>query len=431
MKSKILMTLALSFLMMLLIAGCTEESDGPTDDGNKELPVQTETRTGQLKMIEGATVDPTDLQVVSFAGASDVQGDGSFSVDATMTDDYQLMMFRSKSNGNPVFLGLYDPAKQEVSASDSSTALALTLLNPYLVFADQMQKDQYLAEVMNNPKFENLLNMLNDAYMNDASDIFNYDDNPKLYQLIVQIMKESMSNLGNGYQATERALYKDGVSIGEPPYIQDASGDDIMFMNPRHVWYAAGIYPNDGNLSDVVTLGRAQTIVSYNWGWPPQISVSAQETPYTLGNGTFKIGVYKGIDLTKLNQWNDPVGRASILNTGEAILNIIRLANGYMPEPDFAKLSNHINISPANAEQLNKDLVERNTEAFLVDFCIFVASNSQSLANWAWQENQVAAAQNYLNQFTELMESVSFVFKLMGFINEEGPFYWDLLYAPP
>lgn len=302
--------LSVALFSCALFAACLQT---PTEPGNQEPPIPFEDRTGVLIIPEGTVIAPTSLHIFSLAESADINADSSFTVKSTAADKFQLLLFLDKSTNKPVFIGIYDPQSGKVAASDTSTALALTLFNPMLVYASQENCMQYLDAVRQNPKFQQLLQLLRAAYQSDPTNALDYDQNPLIYQTVVQIMKEVLQGFGaqdlrrppNRLQAT-----------GEAPGIEDRDGDEIAFVNPRHVWYAAGIYNKDGSKKGVQTVKRKVSILSFQLGWPPVVISQPEATRYALGDGEFKIYIAKGFDFTRFTQWEDPVGRATILNSG-------------------------------------------------------------------------------------------------------------------
>jgi len=389
-----------------------------------DTTIVNEIRTGSLNINQSSTLQEDDLEVVTFSSAANVAQNGNFLVEANEADTYQMLMFRSKTTDNPVYLGLYNPSTQEMTASDTSTALALTLFNPYLIYSTQAQREQYLQAVRQNSKFSQLLSLLQEAYQTDANTALDYDSNPIIYQVAAQLMKEAMISIGG-----QTNVQLSSVSLGNPPYIEDASGENIKFVNPRHVWYAAGIYPNAGSLSEVVTINRKQTLVTV-LAWPPFQLTDPEETEYKLGNGSFKIYLNKGGDFSKITQWNDPVGRATILNTGQIVLYTVELIIGHLPLPNFATLPNHINISAERAFQLSSDIAQRNVNGFLTHFFSLIADNDEAIAYWIYGQLQTNAAHEFIKTAASIFKRVTFVLELLGYVNEQGPFVWDLVFAP-
>ncbi|MDY6915416.1 MAG: PKD domain-containing protein, partial [Candidatus Cloacimonadota bacterium] len=222
-----------------------------------------------------------------------------------------------------------------------------------------------------------------------------------------------------GYNYNEPQTY--------PPFIEDGEGNDISFLNPRHVWYAAGIYPDENNLEEVVTIDRAT--FTYNMGWPPEVVAYPQVTPYDLGNGYFKIWVTKGGDFSKLGQWNDPIGRATTLNMSQAVLYLLELVIGNLPEADLVTLGEELNIDANLSYQLQAAIAQGNTELFIKHIFELFSDNANQIAFWAWQEAHGDAAENFVLAASEFFNKINLVFQLMGYVNEQGPFFWDLVHA--
>jgi len=399
------------------LIGGNEKKD--KKDGN-DLVIETENKQGNLVIGENDDVNPGNFEVVSLTDVSDVDNNGNFEVGGNLSDKYQILLIKKPQNKLPVYIGIYDPVTKEVRADATTTAMALTLLNPYLVYTTQTQRLNYLTSVQTNGLFSGLVDLLNEAYASDPDHALDYEVNPRIYQLSVQIMKSTMESLGGMTKAV-------GAQSLEAPYIQDLSGADIEFVNPRRIYYVGGIYPNGGALDDVVTIEKSGPITSFSWGWPPDFSSAVVGTDYDLGNGTFDINITKGMDYSKVGQWDDPVGRATKLNTAQAIVYFMDLLTGYneMMEPEELDIS----ISSSYAAAMTRSMNERNTEDFISNFCDLMYNNSDNIAEWLLGA-QSDAGEEFIESCTMVLKNAVFVFQLMGFVNENGPFYWELVQAP-
>ncbi|MBN2091407.1 PKD domain-containing protein, partial [candidate division KSB1 bacterium] len=417
----------LIFLSLLLgINSCEQRKHtnpfDPDYEGATQASMNKENRTGTLKLIPGSLLKATDLKVVTFSNTSDIEANGQFSVQTNEADKYQILLINGKTSNRPVYLGLYNPVTQKTMANDTSTALSLVLFNPYLVYTTQAQRTQYLEAVKKSVKFAQLLTLLKNAHLSNANMVLDYNTNPIIYQTICQLMKEALASLNvNGTPAKPIAT--------DPPTIKDAPGDDIIFVNPRQVYYAAGIDAGGNKLKEVVTVNRKPSILSYEWGWPPVIKTSSEETNYSLGDGNFKLYLTKGGDFTKLNQWSDPEGRATILNTGQMIIYLMELIIGNLPTPNFTNLSEYFQISATDAYKLTAAINQQDPEGFLIQFFNLLSNNSEDITNWIWQQKQAGAAYEYFAIAMTIFEKVNFVVELFGFGSEQGPFVWDLIFA--
>jgi len=386
--------------------------------------IRTEMRSGILEVVAGSTLQAKDLNVVTFAGSANIDQNGSFSVKASYAEKYQLLFFNSKTSDNPVYIGIYNPSDGKVTANITSTALALTFLNPNLINTDQSQKEQYLKVVQQNSKFLQLKDLLTNAYKTNANTALDYDANLRIYQLAVQLMKETMESLGGLGVLSVAAGLDEKV-----PTIEDAPGADIKFINPRHIFYAAGVYSNAGDLKEVKTIERTRKYFSFKWGWPPIWFTDPEQTIYALGDGTFKLYLAKGLDFNKLLQLNDPVGRATSLNSGQALLYIIDLVIGFLPKVDLAKLIYNIHITVELTYNLTRAIMDRDVAKFIVNFCRFLVDNREGIAYWIWQETQNNAAHALLNAAAGIVKSAALALKVLSIGNSTAPFFWDLIFA--
>lgn len=388
--------------------------------------VASSTITGVLRVPAGAAIAPTDLNVVTFAGSAGVQVGGEFSVPAPRAENYQLVMFNAKEGGNPVFLGLREPGGTVVSASDSSTALALTLLNPYLIDLPHTRRAEYLAAVARDARFDDLLDALGSAYASNPRTALAYDQHPRIYQLASQVMRGAMASLGG-----VAALHSMAAEGPNHPYLQDVPGDPrVRFVNPRHVYYGAAVVTN-AQLREVVSVRRTETLLEFSWGWPPVRRTDPAVTEYALGDGDFELRLARGLDFSNLQAANaDPAARATILNGATGVLYIVELLVGALPKVPLLDLPRYLSISAPHVAQLNLALARGDAQDFLLTFLDVVAENGDEIAYWVWQDTGNQAAVTFIRSAAGMLGRITFVMEVLGFANEEGPFFWDLVLSP-
>ena len=408
---------------------------GCGDDENPENPMepepvdriptmQKETRTGVLDL-STSNLEPKDLKVLTFAEQSNLDEKGKFSILAPEADKPQLIFFNSRTTNNPIYIGLYDPLTRETEANERSTALALTLINPYLISSTAEQRQEYLQAVRENPRFEELVALLQDAYQTDPTTALVYDSNPIVFQALVQLMKETVESLSVG-----AAPAAPGFLVGDPPYIDDADGDDIVFINSRYVYYTAGVYPNAGNqLKEIVSINRKEKILQ--WGWNP--IVQPAETTYTLGDGYFHLYLTRGFDFKDPESsfnLEHPEGLATIYNTGQTLLYIADLVIGKLPVPPITDLPRHLKLSWEDTYSLANSLASGELTDVIIAFGDLLESNAKPIADWIWQETGNQGVYQFAKTATELFKKVSFVYTLLSAVNEQLPFIKDLIFAP-
>jgi len=415
MKKYLLFSVIISFLVFL-ISSCKKNpitSDTPLSFTIQELG-------GTLEITPTATVNAEDLNVITLANAANVNQNGAFTVQSNNSIKYQILFFNSKTDLKPVYLGLYDPINAKMMANDTSTALSLTLFNPHLMYTDQINRSEYLNTVKQSDKFSQLLTVLNDAYKIDATKALDYDTNPKVYQLAAQLMKETLIKLGGE---------NNQVPIGDAPSVKDAPNADITFSNPSKIWYTAGIYPTGQNLKETIIIDAEQTKSSLTWGWPPIVETNLKETIYALGDGYSKIQITKGMDFSKLGQWDDPVGKATTMNIGQLILNILELIIGQTPTPNYEKLADRFIIDQWEVNKLQTDIANRDIMGFLNHFLFILDQNNLDLADWFWGGTATDATPKYMLTASDMFKKVTLMYEILGYTGEKGPFIGDLLYS--
>jgi hypothetical protein len=411
------------FALVLLFAGlslslvsCSTSTSPDGDLVADALP--TRSVTGTLNVVAGSTLAADDLRVVTFAGASPVDTDGTFTVDVIDSDTYQWLLFVSTATGNPVYIGLYEPLARAVEADELSTAVALVLSNPYLVFTSHADRSEYIDQMKLSSSFATILSHLDAAWTTDAEAALDYTSNPVLYQEVARVAKWSMEMLGAPRGGRLPA-----------PHIEDSDGADIALVNERHVWYAAGVQETDGTPVAVISVGRDAS-PDYAWGWPPTVTTTPEVTTYALGDGSFYVCMQAGDDFTAIGDWSDVVGRATCLNAAQASVHIVEIMTGYAASPGWQDFADYVSVGSTWANDLTLDLRQNKAERFVSDYCGLMSQRADDYADWFW-EGVVpgVASEDFLEAGCEVFGNVSFVLDILSMVNDEGPFFWDWAYA--
>jgi len=420
----------LSFFLAFGLWSCKNGNDNPAGPGGAAA-LKVETREGTLSVPPEANIAPDELQVITFAEGQDMKADGSFRVKANVANTFQLLMFTKKSTGAPIFIGIYDPTEKSVMADLTSTALALTLFNPYLILSDQTNRAAYLNAVKLQEKFAELKTALRNAYSENPDAALDFEKNPVIMQLAVQAMQQAMESLGNG--GANKMFKENEAQELEPPYIQDVAGAGINFVNPRFVWYAAGIYPNDGDLKEVVTVQRKERILEFNWGWPPVVNGEPAQTPYNLGDGSFRIYMTRGLNFAKFTQWDDPEGRATICNSAQLVVYLMELVIGnldFFNKDLLLSFPNHFHVNGEQSYEIGEAIGAKDLGQIITTIAKIVGDNLDGLSYWIWQQTASNAQKAFLdNAFTFFSNSTQ-VLKILGYLNEQVPFISDLIFSP-
>jgi hypothetical protein len=414
------------FLIVLIVIS---SSSCRKQDDNFSPTVVSEKRSGKLTLTQGTSMKYSDLSVLSYVEQTELDNFGSFKLNALGAEKYQQLYFISKETKNTIYIGLYDPRTKKIMANDTSTVLSLLLYNPHLLETTQAQRQTYIELTKKNSRFSKLLSYFNESMKNDPENVFDIEKNPLLYQTAVQIMQETILTMQSGGAGSKSLLISD-----EGPTIEDATGANITFVNPRHVYYGAGIYQSDEKLKDVALVLRQEYIVSFNWDLNNLVGINVPaRTNYALGDGQYRIYLTKGLKFTNFD-WGNPEGRATIANTGKIIESIFDLILGEIKPPPLIKLPQYFHIKDYRVYQLGKDIYTGNVFGFISHFLGTIVDNGEGIALWIWQSAVDDAARNAAHLATQqvinILGNVSTAFKLLSFANGPGPLFWDAIFAP-
>ena len=156
-----------------------------------------------------------------------------------------------------------------------------------------------------------------------------------------------------------------------------------------------------------------------------------------MKDGQYRIHLTKEYDPGKLSSqyWNDPVGRATICNTGSTILAIFDLVIGFFPTPDFTDLPAHFVVTPQTLYGFTRAYQSKDILKFITTFLGMITDNKEGFAAWLWQDALDdagrAVARESAEEFMGIISNVNIVFKLLSFANGPGPLFFDMLWAPP
>lgn len=421
-------------ILLSTFMGClndTEENSEPKvivekEEKVKEITMEKEERVGELTISEDLNLNIEDLQVITFADKKSLDKDGKFSVEANEANNHQILMISDEKSENPVLLGLYNPELKELVVNVESTILSLALLNPYMMTSTKEERDRYLEILRNSNDFQEIIIYLEGLYKESPSEALNYEANPVLYQKITQLSLSSLKELETLKQTNELSLVKREFSEETNPYIMNTTGTSIKIMNPRHVYYACGVYPNDKGLREIVDVKRKTQLVNFNLG----TFTSPAETEYNLGNGYYRLKIAKGLDFSAMMNINDPVGRATLYNTAQSILYLVELMIGQEAETDIESLVQFLTFTLGQSSELESALSKGNAAEFTMTFLDIIIENSEQIADWVWQDNENNAGEQYIEALANIMKNLTLATEVLGFVNEQGPFIYDLMFAP-
>lgn len=422
--------LMLFFLSFSSLFGCGKDPSGPGTEDPRPIP--TVYLSGTLELSEGCTVDYSDLKVLSFADSDEISADGKYRLQVPITSSQQQLIFVTKEEEEPVYVAIIDPVSESVFGNDSTTALALLLMNPYLLEAETGYRDEFINVAVTHHEFSSLVSMLRSAYSHDARTALSYSVNPQIYQLASDISKETFETLGGRWTSGKDEW-------GEAPQIIDASGTDIAFVNSRSIFYTAAVYEWEEppmTMQDLVTVDCWQGLYEMSWGWPATYVPIPANTQYDLGDGYFMVELFRMGDATYSNPsgwWSTPEGRALALNTARTVLFFIEQYSGYLGgyNADQAQtLINNLDIPAYLVTDLENAIEEENTLAFVKSYGELVRYVSAIVARWFWAGTETSETLVYLDGISVLMSNTCQGFTASGHTTSEGTFFWDFIHAP-
>lgn len=188
---------------------------------------------GRFEQKSDDPLPASDLTVFSFTDESGISSDGRFELTSVENDKYQIFIGTSNTTGETAYFGISDPGSGEVLVNDSTTALGLLLINPYLMGTEQDQRKQYLDQASSEKRFPLLIKAIAQARKSHPSDPLNLDQQPEIYQMVNDIMMSAMEKLASG--ESEPKYGEECIKIIDLP------GNIVGFQNNRHVFYAADI----------------------------------------------------------------------------------------------------------------------------------------------------------------------------------------------
>ncbi len=413
----------LPLILIILLGSCSK--DKPPYTPSPGPPFETKEASGSVVVPEGSGLDVAELSALSFAGASDLDETGAFTLNVVEATGPQVLFIRESASQDVAMLGILAPSREAPVVDVTSTALALTLFNPNLMGIPVERRQEYLDAVQANPEFDSLVQILGDAYQADGAGALDYELHPEVFETAVQVMRSTMESLG-GSPRSEAPLQRSF----DPPYIEDAPGNDIAFRNPRFIYYGAGVHPDDGPQSEVVLVHPRLQFVEFEWGWPPVFISEDRETLHSLGDGYYRIFVSKGGEFSEIFHLDTPMGLATTWNTGQIILAILELLPGVsLPITHMEDLSDYLALSEAAIEELEQMLAQDDDLGFLLAVIDLILGNRAGIATWIWGGLEAPEAEEFIEAGASILGAPVLVLQLLDFANSTGPFIADLAFA--
>jgi len=371
---------------------------------------------------ERCPVNPTSLSVLSFGEQATPGTDGSFALRAPKAGNPQLLV-ASTENDDPVLLCYYLPDSADAVRLDvHTTAAALAMLNPALIGSSTTQREQFLAAAQNRQEFATLVATLESLLRTDPVNALDGEAHPEVFAQAVAVSVATLEHLAPGGTNGED-------QHGFSPFMEDAAGSNVAFVNPTLVYYGTQV---TGGKTDLFLVNPVPHWLTYRL-WPPGVYETEPETTfYDLGDGDFVVGLYKGMDLSNTDptvfyDWTTPKGLASLANTARGILHIVDIMIGYAPTRPVTALRLNSTRTGYDLIKMAKDWPD--VQAVFFDFCKIIQDNSQEIAYWLWQDVNSEAAKRFLGIAANLVQWIVPYLKAYTVITDKLPFFSDLVKA--
>ena len=250
---------------------------------------------------------------------------------------------------------------------------------------------------------------------------------PTIFQEAAQIAKGILQN-----SKSSSLHVKSPKQTLENPWVEDAPGDDVVFKNPKTVYFGADIYPSGSQTrKDLIVLDAKSSLISLQFGWPPIIITQPTETTYKLGDGSYNVTMTKGFDfsqpISSFFDLNTVHGKATLCNTAKTFLLAMDLLIGYYPTVPVTNLRLDLTQSAYILEKMGIDFAQKDNIALFKDFLDLMLANSDQICYWLWQDASAEAGRIFASQLLEIMGGIDEILKGIDFVNEDLPFLYDMV----
>ncbi len=426
----------LSLAALLFSSGCKKDPTSPKDPPSA-LP--TRTVTGSVALPTNTSITADQLEVVSLAGKAAISTAGAFEGTAVAGDKQQIVLALSKSSGKPVLLGYVSPDSARFQISSRSTALALTMLNPMLFTMSKAERERMARAVLLHSRFNELVQRLNSLLQTAPDEILNNELHPEVYQLAIEIGIATLKSFrAAGLSPGEEMLR---ANAGDPPTVKNGAGDNVVFVNPRTIFYCAGVFNGgyDNLPPDAMALLEAkESLVEVRLGWPPVRLAPPTETSYPIGRGQFftrlESGTRTGLDAGRMLA-KTPEGYAFRANALKGLAFVIDALVGWSFLGDEEVFSfgglDEFSVTVANLYEIGQALAEGDPLGAFTGLITFVENNAASIASFLVQQGFEEFRGDFLEKIAEIASAASLAFQIISSGNEEVPFIYDWVTAPP
>ncbi len=417
-------------------------SEGSVLDFVVDIYVQVQ---GTVSLPEESPVTPSELEMVSFVESSPVEASGEYAAEVVKTEKPQVVAY--VKDGKPILLGYLFPTgtvfpmdktagervfplgkavigTAEGTVADArTTALALAMMSPLLVFSSGEQRTELAQAVVSQPEFLDLVSHIEEVLRTEPEKVLDGEAHPEIYTQAAQVLVAAIEHLGPQGKPSL-------VQGRELPWVEDRPGARLALINPQSIYYGTGIYGYETeDKRDVFLLPPKDGIVDFHWGLNFITWAEDTETERTLADGKYTFTIYKGIvndfPIADLITWSHPAGRATIANVGTAFLDILDIIIGIKVHPQFSGL--HLDIG--GIAGLTEHMLAGDVVAVLGDVGSLLLANMDNIGLWLWEGAVKDSQRQLLKMLMPVFRNVAWPLKVLNVV-PKIPFYYDLVSAP-
>ena len=454
--------------------------------------------SGSLQLPTGAGLLAEDLQVYSLYDEATPNAAGAFSISMANIKNPQFVFATDPATDNALLLGYVDPRQgDQVHLSCESTAVSLAFLTPLMIGTTGEQRSEFIHGIKAHPKFPLLVAAVEAAFQADPQQMLDDTAHPELYEQAVEIsvaVWQDMTAAGKRLApaATQTSVCEENKEANVWITDEEGNGNKIVFCNPKMVYYVATLIGDkdyieknedfedfefnhssfeeplaEGHFLDFVDINPKGSAITPRLQWKFwNVGTHPQYTEYTLPiDGTVNYDITRGysfgadrdwsFDWRAVTNWNDPYGRASLLNIVQGLLYIYDLLGFFPATPGMPvgtaapNIAKYFGTETSIVEKLN-DLVsvevpQEGTSTFDViksfagiigDLGVEVLSTMKTglwgnLSPDLDKMKNIKKADELVKKLTKVLENTAKVLKLYDYTNVTLPFFVDLFSAWP
>lgn len=424
-----------------------------TSCNNSNITEPTESES-KLRSVEGrieltatnSNIDLSKLDISSFIeDRDDIKSDRSFNIDVADNDDPQFV-FAVNENNDFVMAGLINDDDESIVINEITTAKAMVLRNLLFMGYSGEEKEAVVATASQCQSFELLIREVSNAIASDPANVFNGEINPEIDRLSAVIAFEVIEKLsGTGFykRMNDRLAKEMGVNgFGtSAPVIQKSSDPKYVSFTNSNLVYLCGQAEvrSSGKKENVFSLGRRTGILKRFLIIPYGVSKDVTtKTNFGEKNSSYLVNVTKGFDFSQqgvleaFKSWNTPNGRATMLNFGVGVGEIMKLFGLGIVVTIGEKMPWAWDLVKPPLVKFKECAEKGDKLGALKQFTIIVSVALPSLvaagyAYSSYKSGWIGTVKKWFDKAIDLIPYYSYIEKAEIFANESLPFLIDLI----